>query len=356
MPPIQSEVFGQLPDGRDVTRYTLTNANGMIVRLINYGGIIQEIHAPDRDNNYSDVVLGEPNLAGYLDHHPHYGAITGRFANRIRNGEFSLNGHVYELPKNKDGKHCLHGGSHGFDKRLWEAHSMTDGDDSIVHLDYTSPHGEEGFPGDIETTVTYRLTASNELRIEYAATTTRTTFINLTNHSYFNLGGQDNLSIRDHEVCIRAPFFLPTDEDAIPTGEILSVEGTDFDFQSPAGLGSRMDGSHPQIVQTEGFDHSFLFGKRLANRDWDCRVVHPKSGRTIEVFTSEPAVQLYTSNTLGETTVPGKNGKCPVKHQALCLETQHLADSPNVPHFPSTRLEPGDTFRSLTLYRFGVQA
>ncbi|MGE9291439.1 MAG: aldose epimerase family protein, partial [Puniceicoccales bacterium] len=213
---IQTEIFGQLPDGRDVTRFTLTNDNGMVVRLINYGGIIQEILVPDREGNLADVVLGEPDLAGYLDHHPHYGAITGRFANRIRNAKFVLNGHEYHLPKNKDGQHCLHGGAHGFDKKLWSADTMTDGGDSVVHLSYTSPHEEEGFPGELETVVSYRLTASNELRIDYAAHSNRTTVINLTNHSYFNLGGQNNPSARDHEVCIKAPFFVPTDEADIP--------------------------------------------------------------------------------------------------------------------------------------------
>ncbi|MBC2603582.1 aldose epimerase family protein [Puniceicoccus vermicola] len=351
---IQTEPFGQLPDGREVTRFTLTNANGMIVRVINYGGIIQQILVPDRDGNLADVVLGEPDLAGYLDHHPHYGAITGRFANRIRNGQFVLNGHQYQLPKNKDGLHCLHGGAKGFDKRLWSADTMTDGGDSVVHLSYTSPHEEEGFPGELETVVSYRLTENNELRIDYAAHSNRTTIINLTNHSYFNLGGQENLSARDHEVCIKAPYFAPTDEADIPTGEILSVEGTDFDFQESALLDTKMKGNHPQLVKTGGFDHSFVFGKRHSDRPWDCRVVHQPTGRTMEVLTSEPCVQLYTGNSLGETEVAGKNGKTPVKHQALCLETQHLPDSPNIPYFPSTRLEPEETFRSFTTYRFGV--
>lgn len=355
MSSIQTESFGQLPDGCEVTRFTLTNGNGMIVRLINYGGIIQQILVPDRDGNIDDVVLGEPDLAGYLKHHPHYGAITGRFANRIRHGQFILNGHRYQLPKNMDGLHCLHGGAHGFDKKLWAADTMTDRGDSVVHLSYTSPHEEEGFPGELETVVSYRLTAANELRIDYAAHSSRTTIVNLTNHSYFNLGGQNNLSVRDHEVCIKAPCFTPTDEWGIPTGEILSVANTDFDFRESVVLDERMDGSDPQLVRNGGFDHSFVFGKRASDRHWDCRVVHPPTGRTMEVLTSEPAVQLYTGNSLDGTTVPGKNGKPPVKHQALCLETQHLPDSPNIPYFPSTRLEPEETFRSFTIYRFGVE-
>ena len=353
MQEIQSEIFGSLPDGREVTRFTLTNGNGMTVRLINYGGIIQEILVPDRNGDATDVVLGQPDMAGYLDHHPHYGAITGRFANRIRNGQFVLNGHLYQLPKNKDDLHCLHGGAHGFDKKLWSADTLTDGDDSIVHLSYTSPHGEEGFPGEMEVVVTYRLTSANELRIDYAARSNRTTIVNLTNHSYFNLGGQENLSINDHELCIRAPFFVPTDEWDIPTGEILAVDGTDFDFRESVSLEKALKGTHPQVARVGGFDHSFLFGRRSADRDWDCRVVHPASGRTMEVLTSEPAVQFYSGNALWETTLPGKNGKAPIPHQALCLETQHLPDSPNLPHFPTTRLEPEDTFESFTLYRFG---
>ena len=354
MQQITTEVFGQLPDGRDVTRFTLTNKNGMIVRLLNYGGIIQEIRVPDRNGDFDDVVLGEPTLAGYLDHHPHYGAITGRFANRISNGQLILNGHRYQLPQNKDGIHCLHGGAHGFDKKLWMADTLTDGDDSTVHFSYTSPHLEEGFPGELETVVSYRLTATNELRIDYAAHSNRTTVVNLTNHSYFNLGGQDNLSARDHEVCIRAPYFLPTDDTDVPTGEVLAVKGTDFDFLEPVLLDTQMKGDHPNLVKTGGFDHSFVFGMRDPNRSWDCRVVHSPTGRTMEVLTSEPAVQLYTGNTLGDCTVPGKNGKPPVMHQALCLETQHFPDSPNIPHFPSTLLEPEDTFRTFTVYRFGV--
>ncbi|MEM0966463.1 MAG: aldose epimerase family protein [Verrucomicrobiota bacterium] len=355
MPPIEIESFGNLPDGREVSRFTLSNSNGMVVRLINYGGIVQEIHTPDTSGNPADVVLGEPDLAGYLDHHPHYGAITGRYANRIRDAEFALDGHTYHLPKNKFNKYCLHGGFKGFDKKLWSAATMNDGADSLVQLSYTSPDGEEGFPGKLETMVSYRLTSGNELRIEYTAQSDRTTVINLTNHSYFNLGGPESHSIKDHEVCIRAPFFVPTDEDDIPTGEILAVDGTDFDLRKSVPVGERLASDHPQILRVGGFDHSFLFGQRSHDRDWDCRVVHPGSGRTMEVLTSEPAVQLYTANTLGDTTLPGKNGEKPRNHQALCLETQHLANSPNEPHFPSTVLKPGDTFRSFTVYRFGVE-
>ena len=355
MSEIETEIFGQLPDGRDVTRFTLKNAQGMVVRLINYGGILQEIMVPDREGNLDDVVLGQPDLAGYLDHHPHYGAITGRFANRIRNGELVLNGHTYSLPKNKDDRHCLHGGSHGFDKKLWSADVMTDQDDSIVHLSYTSPHGEEGFPGEMEVVVTYRLTGANELRIEYAAHSNRTTVVNLTNHSYFNLGGQNSLSVKDHEVCIHAPYYAPTDEWDIPTGEIRSVAGTDFDFSKPVTLEEALKGTDPELLRVGGFDHSFVFGRRSSTRAWDCRVVHPATGRTMEVLTSEPAVQLYSGNSLDEVTLPGKNGKPPVPHQALCLETQHLPDSPNIPHFPSTRLEPEVTFRSSTTYKFGIE-
>jgi aldose 1-epimerase len=302
----------------------------------------------------SDIVLGEPDLAGYLDHHPHYGAITGRYANRISDGQFDLNGHTYQLPKNKDNRTCLHGGSKGFDKKLWSADTMTDGDDSIVHLTYASPHDEEGFPGELETVVSYRLTSKNELRIDYAARSSRATVINLTNHSYFNLGGQESESVRDHEVCICAPYFLPSNQYDTPTGEILSVKKTDFDFLRPILLEERMNSTHPQFVKSGGFDHCYVFGKRSSDRDWDCRVTHPSSGRTMEVLTDQPAVQSYTGNSLGENTVAGKNGKPPVAHQALCLETQHFPDSPNIPFFPTTRLEPEDTFQSYTIYRFGL--
>ncbi|MFP4358484.1 MAG: aldose epimerase family protein [Puniceicoccaceae bacterium] len=354
--PIHTEPFGDLPDGRPVRRHTLRNPSGMTVRIIEYGGIVQEILVPDRDGNFADVVLGQTDLAGYLDHHPHYGAITGRFANRIRDGLFTLDGHTYRLPRNKDGKTCLHGGAHGFDKKLWTADTLTDGPDAVLHLAYTSPHLEEGFPGELEVVVSYRLTPANELIIDYAARTDRPTVVNLTNHSYFNLGGTGADSVRDHEVCIRAPFYAPLEDWDLPTGEILAVGGTPFDFREPALLGPRLGADHPQRNRVGGFDHSFLFGRRAADRGWDCRVRHPASGRVLEILTDEPAVQFYTGNALDETEVAGKDGRPPRVHQALCLETQHLPDSPNIPHFPTTRLDPEQMFRSRTVHRFSVAA
>lgn len=352
-PSIESEPFGKLPDGRPIARHILRNAAGLTARILEYGGIVEAIHAPDRDGRFEDVVLGPKDPAEYLGHHPHYGAITGRFANRIGGAAFVLDGHRYELPRNSRGRHCLHGGNEGFDKKLWSADLLTDGGDAVLHLSYTSPHLEEGFPGELETVVSYRLTASNELQIEYAAQTNRTTVVNLTNHSYFNLGGPGHPDVRDHELRIDAPFFAPTD-DEVPTGEILAVEGTPFDFREPTVLAERLEAVHPQLETAGGFDHSFVFGRRSPDRRWDCRLRHPASGRVLEAWTDEPAVQLYTANNLGSANQPGKDGRPPRKHQAVCLETQHLPDSPNQPHFPSTRLEPGRFFRSRTIYRFDV--
>lgn len=351
---LSSEPFGTLPDGQTVHLHTLKNSQGMAVGIIDYGGIIQKVIVPDRDGNAADVVLGEPDLAGYLAHHPHYGAITGRYANRIANGRFSIDGEEYELPRNFEGRHCLHGGSNGLDKKLWSAETEEFDTEVRLKLSLTSPHLDQGFPGELSITVTYSLNLENELGIEYIARTTEPTVLNLTNHSYFNLGGQDNPSVADHEVCLRAPLFLPTDGFGIPGGEILPVAETPFDFNESTPLADRLTPVHPQQELVGGFDHSWIFGLRDPDRAWDCRVTHPTTGRTMEVLTTEPAVQFYTSNSLGKTDVPGKNGKRPLKHQALCLETQHLPDSPNHPHFPSTRLNPGDTFWSHTLYRFGT--
>ena len=355
-PEILTAPFGNLPDGREVRRHTLRNPSGLSVSIIEYGGIIQELLVPDRDGNLADVVLGQTDLEGYLGHHPHYGAITGRFANRIRGGEFVLDGHRYPVTRNKDGKTCLHGGAHGFDKKLWAADTLTDGPDAILHLSYTSPHLEEGFPGELEVVVSYRLTSDDRLIIDYAAQTSRPTVVNLTNHSYFNLAGTGAVSVSDHEVCIRAPFYLPSDADELPTGEILAVGGTPFDFREPALLGPRLEADHPQRNRVGGFDHSFVFGPREKDRDWDCRVRHPATGRVLEILTDEPAVQFYTGNSLGDTELAGKDERPPRAHQALCLETQHFPDSPNIPHFPTTRLDPEEIFRSRTVHRFLVEA
>lgn len=343
-----------MPDGSTVHRHTLSNANGISVSMIEMGGIIQRILVPDRNGETADVVLGQNDLSGYLDHHPHYGAITGRFANRIANGLLALDGEVWELPKNFKGRHCIHGGSKGLDKKLWNAETSESEDRATLTLSLTSPHLDQGFPGDLSLTVSYSLNRENELQIEYRATTNRPTVVNLTNHSYFNLGGQDNPSVRDHEVCIRAPLFVPTDVFGIPSGEILRTEDTPFDFNESTPLESRLVPRHVQQKLVDGFDHSWIFGPREKNRPWDCRVQHPPSGRTMEVVTTEPAVQFYTGNNLPETEIPGKNGELPRRYQGLCLETQHLPNSPNHPHFPTTRLDPGETFSSQTIYRFGV--
>jgi aldose 1-epimerase len=341
--------FGQTADGKKIDLYTLANANGMVVKIMTYGGIITEIHVPDKNGKMADVVLGFDDLKGYLGTHPYFGAIAGRVANRIAKGRFTLNGKEYKLATN-NGPNALHGGEKGFDKRVWEASNPRS---SILALTYRSPDGEEGYPGNLEVTVGYSLTDANELNIGYRAQTDKATPINLTNHSYFNLAGQGSGDILGHVMMINADQYTPVDDTLIPTGQVAPVKGTPLDFTTPTAIGARIKqvGGNPI-----GYDHNFVL--RLPRGDATrpglaARVTEPKSGRVMEVFTTEPGVQFYTGNFL-DGTVKGKGGAVYKQYNGFCLETQHFPDSINHPNFPNTVLKPGDTYRSLTTYRFST--
>lgn len=345
---IHKHPFGKLPDGPDVERYTLENDDGVTVQIITYGGIITTLRTPDRDGNLGDVVLGFDSLDGYLAGHPYFGCIVGRFANRIAGGRFTLDGVTYQLAVNNGPNH-LHGGVSGFDKKLWRASTgRSDGAVSLA-LSYLSPDGEEHYPGNLSVTVTYTLTRDDALYIGYSARTDKPTILNLTNHTYFNLASRGD--ILDHEVTINADRFTPVSESLIPTGELQPVEGTPLDFRQPQRIGARIDDAHEQLVRAGGYDHNFVINGAMGELRFAARVYEPSSGRTLEVYTTEPGMQLYTGNFLNGT-ITGKGGMVYGRRTGLCLETQHFPDSPNQPNFPSVVLRPGEAFRSTTVFKF----
>ncbi|GAA4300411.1 aldose epimerase family protein [Compostibacter hankyongensis] len=354
---IDQQPFGQTGSGAPVTRYTLENKNGMKAGILDYGGIVQSLTAPDRSGGWADVVLGFPELDGYLteaylEGGPYFGAIVGRFANRIAGGQFSLDGKVYPLYINNGGN-ALHGGKVGFDKKIWKAVTRESDREAVLELSYLSPDGEEGYPGNLEVTVTYTLNNENALRIDYRAVTDQKTVINLTNHAYFNLSGGEDTVL--HEMLtVDADRFLPIRPDQIPTGEIRSVAGTPMDLRQPAMLGAQMLEPDEQLGLGHGYDHCWALNvpgdlSRLAAAVYD-----PHSGRQLEVFTTEPGIQLYAGNFL-DGSLRGKRGESYGPHAGLALETQHFPDSPNRPEFPSTVLAPGREWRSTTVYRFSVR-
>lgn len=343
--------YGTTSDGKAIERYTLSNASGMEVTIITYGGIITSIRVPDRSGQLANVTLGFDNLADYETKSPFFGAITGRYANRIANASFTLDGKKYELPVTQP-PNTLHGGKKGFDKRVWKASPQN----GSLALSYVSPDGEEGFPGTLDTTVTYTLTADNKIRIDYHATTNAPTVVNLTNHGYFNLAGEGSGSIYDHILMINADRYTPVDQNLIPTGELATVAGTPFDFRLPKAIRPGQRSSHQQIVFARGYDHNFVLNRESLSDDalgLAARVYEPTSGRIMEVWTTEPGVQFYAGNFLDATLV-GASGRLYRQSDGLALETQHFPDSPNQPSFPSTVLRPGETFRSTTIYRFFV--
>ena len=342
-------------EGREVSRFVLTNRGGIEAAVITYGGIVQSLRVPDRDGNLANVVLGFATLEEYVAYNgePFFGAITGRYANRICGGEFSIDGVTYHVPVN-NGPNSLHGGLQGFDKQLWEGEPIDEEGAAGVRLTRTSPDGEEGYPGSLEVEVSYRLTEANDFQIDYRATTDRATVINLTNHSYFNLAGEGSGTIYDHELTLNASHYTPVDETLIPTGEIAAVEGTPFDFRAGQPIGTRIREGHEQLRFGQGYDHNFV----LARPDPDdgslvlCARVHePVSGRTLAIHTTEPGIQLYTGNFLTGALV-GTSGRAYRQADGLALETQHYPDSPNHPHFPSTKLRPGEEYRSTTVWKF----
>ena len=347
---VTSEPWGQTKAGQAVELYTLRNAKGMEAKITTYGGIIVSLTAPDRDGHFADVVLGMNSLAEYEAGHPFFGAITGRFANRIAKAKFTLDGKDYQLATQKGSAHHLHGGAVGFDKKVWAAKKIENADSVGLALHYVSPDGEENFPGTLDTMVTYLLTDANELKISYHATTDKPTIVNLTNHSYFNLAGEGSGSALNHELTIESDSITGTDGDLIPTGELAKLGGTPLDFSTAHVIGERVEADHLWLKQGFGYDHNFVVkgtGLRLAAKAHD-----PKSGRVMEVISDQPAVQLYTANHLAN--VKGKNGHVYNKRDAFCLETQHYPDSPNHSSFPSVVLRPGETFESQTIFRFSA--
>lgn len=349
-PPMKSIVktpFGKTADGVAVDLYTITNPSGASVAISTYGGTVQALNVKDRAGKLGDVVLGFETLDGYLGEHPYFGALIGRYGNRIADGKFNLNGKTHTLAIN-NGPNALHGGLKGFNRQVWKA---AEGGDHALELTYVSKDGEEGYPGTLTATVRYTFTPENELRIDYTATTTADTVANLTNHSYFNLAGaQDNLQ---HQVEIYADRFTPVDAGLIPTGELRPVKGTPFDFTTPHLVGARIDADDQQIKRGGGYDHNFVFTKHDGELNLVAKVSEASSGRLMEVLTTEPGVQFYTGNFL-DGKLTGKGGKVYGRRAALCLETQHFPDSPNKPQFPTTVIKAGETRKSTTVYRFGV--
>lgn len=349
--------FGKTPDGQDVSLYSLKNRHGLVAEISTYGGILVRLLVPDRHGKMGDVVLGYGTVEEYIKDSPYFGAIIGRYGNRIAHGQFKLGGRTYELAKNNfpGGIPChLHGGKRGFDKVVWKAEPFQARDGAGLALSYVSRDGEEGYPGNLTVKVTYVLTDDDGLRIDYLATTDQSTPVNLTNHSYFNLRGEGNGDILGHELTIRAERYTPVNAGLIPTGELEPVAGTPFDFLQPHAIGERVGASHEQLTFGLGYDHNWVLQNQGGKRALAATVFEPTSGRQMEVWTTEPGLQFYCGNFLDGKTI-GKNGKPYAYRNGFCLETQHYPDSPNQPAFPSTILKPGETYRSTTVYRFSTR-
>lgn len=351
---ITRQPWGCAPEGA-VERYTLANERGTTVRILTYGGVVQSIEVPDRDGNRANVTLGFDDLPDYLDRSPFFGTITGRYANRIAGGTFTLDGTSYQVPVN-DGPNSLHGGAVGLDKHVWQATEAGTRDEPALELRHVSPDGDQGYPGTLRLTVTYTLTAGDELRIDYLATTDAATVINLTNHTYFNLAGEGSGSVYDHVVQLYADRYTPVGDGLIPTGQLAPVAGTPLDFTAPTPIGARIRAGSEQLVHALGYDHNFV----LLGEDADgglplaARVVEPASGRVLTVHTDQPGMQFYTGNFLTGALV-GTCGRTYRQGDAFALETQHFPDSPNQPAFPSTVLRPGEEYRTATVYGFTTQ-
>lgn len=350
---ITKQPFGTTSAGEAVDLYILKNDQGMEAAITNLGGIVVRLMTHDRAGNLADVVLGFDSLDGYLKDHPYFGAIIGRYGNRIGKGRFTLDGVEYKLAHN-NGENHLHGGIRGFDKVVWRPQEAAAADGASLQLTYLSKDGEEGYPGNLTATVTYTLTNANELRLEYSATTDKPTVVNLTNHSYFNLAGQGEGDILGHTLTINAERFTPIDAGLIPTGELKSVAGTPFDFRQPHAIGERIGAKDQQLDFGKGYDHDFVLDGQVGVLRAAARVTEPKSGRVMEVLTTEPGVQFYTGNFL-DGSLRGKGGKVYAQRYGFCLETQHFPDSPNKPDFPSVVLRPGERYQTTTVYKFSAQ-
>ncbi|WP_055416748.1 aldose epimerase family protein [Streptomyces pactum] len=344
------ELFGKLADGTKVHRWSLENG-GTRMKVLSYGGIVQSLEVPDRRGRYENVSLGFDDLDDYVASSPYFGALIGRYGNRIDKGRFTLDGKAYQLSVN-DGDNTLHGGAQGFDKRVWDVEPFTEGSDVGLVLHYTSVDGEMGYPGTLKAKVTYTLTRRGQWRIDYEATTDRATVVNLTSHVYWNLAGEGSGTIEDHELSIAASRYTPTDAGLIPTGELARVSGTPFDFRRAKPIGRDIRDAHPQLVTAKGFDHNWVLDKGVTDRPEHIATLRDRSsGRTLRIATDQPGLQFYSGNFL-DGTLTGTGGSLYRQGDALCLETQHFPDSPNQPSFPSTVLRPGQTYRTTTVHSF----
>jgi aldose 1-epimerase len=343
------EPFGKTTDGTAVDLYTLSNDNGVTVKITNYGGIITHLITPDSKGAPGDITLGYDTLDGYLQFTPYFGALCGRFANRIAQARFTLGGKQYTLAQN-NGRNHLHGGLKGFDKMVWQADSFRTPTAVGLKLNYLSADGEEGYPGNLSVTVTYSLSQQNALKINYQATTDAPTVLNLTNHAYFNLAGKGD--ILDHVLMLNANAFTPTDAEQIPTGEIRKVDGTPLDFRTPTAIGARIETDDEALKFGLGYDHNWVVKGRIGQLRLAAAVTEPSSGRKMEVLTTQPGIQLYTGNVL-DGRAQGK-GRIYSKRTGFCLETQHFPDGPNQPNFPSTALNPGEVYDETTVFRFSL--
>src|SRR2546427_12935830 len=349
---VTKESFGKTPDGQDADIYTLTNSGEAEVKITNYGGIVTSLKVRDRNGKLDDIVLGFDNLDAYLKGHPYFGAIIGRYGNRIAKGRFTLHGVEYKLAVN-NGENHLHGGIKGFDKVVWNAKPRKLANGAALELTYLSKDGEEGYPGNLSVKVIYTLTNANELKIDYSATTDKDTVVNLTHHSYFNLAGQGNGDILNHRLFLNAARFTPTDAGSIPTGELRSERGTPFDFTRATTIGARINQDYEPLRLGKGYDHNFILNGIMGRLRRSARVYEPTTGRVMEVWTTEPGMQLYTGNFL-DGTLTGKDGTIYQQRYGFCLETQHYPDSPNKPNFPNTVLRKGARYHTTTTFRFST--
>ena len=350
---MEKKLFGKLQDGTQIFLYSLKNNLGTQINIINYGAIVTNIFVPDKNGKFDDVVLGYDSIEGYANDKVFLGAIVGRYGNRIANGKFILDGNEYQLAKN-NGENHLHGGPKGFYKVLWNAEPFSSDTGELLKLTYISPDGEEGYPGTLELTVTYTLTETNELKIDYEGKTDKPTILNPTNHSYFNLSGDFTKTILDHELQINADRFTPVNQNQITTGELRNVEGTPFDFRKPTPVGLRINNKDEQLQYGRGYDHNWVlnnFNKKVREI---ALLYHPHTGRYMKVLSDQPGLQFYSGNSL-DGSFAGKNGITYQKRSALCLETQYFPDSPNKPHFPSVTLRPSEIYRQITIYKFLIK-
>ncbi|HOP96055.1 MAG TPA: aldose epimerase family protein [Verrucomicrobiota bacterium] len=355
---ITKQPFGKTPDGQSVELYTLRNSKGAEAKIITYGGIVQSLTMPDRNGNFEDVVLGFDSIEGYtsdryLRANPYFGALIGRYGNRIGDAKFTLDGQTYTLAPNNNGN-SLHGGNKGFDKVVWNAKPVQTPNGPGLELTYLSKDGEEGFPGNLNVKALYTLTHDNELRVDFTATTDKPTVVNLTQHSYFNLRGQGNGDILGHEVYINADRTTPVDSELIPTGEFASVDGTPFDFRKPTAIGARIDDPNTQLQYGPGYDHNWVINKPYGQLGLQARVYEPTTGRVLEVLSDQPGLQFYAGNFLDGSLI-GKGGKPYPRRSGFCMEPQHYPDSPNKPQFPSTTLRPGETYKCTIIYKFSAR-